>query len=142
MLLTLSEASEHSGISRSGLLKAIKRGKLSAVRDDVSGQWRIESSELFRVYAPKSAPVPAPETPAEAVPSAVLEERVRSLEKLVQVLENERDDLRRRLDAEAEERRRLTRLLTHQPEGSETAAPAVPAEGLPGFMGRLFGWRR
>jgi hypothetical protein len=140
MMLTLAETSERSGISRSGLLKAIKRGTLSAVRDEVRGQWRIDSSELFRVYAPKSAPVPVPEIPAGSASAAVLEERVRSLEKLVQVLEDERNDLRRRLDTEAEERRRLTHLLTHQPEPEK--AVETPAGKGQGFMDRLLGWRR
>jgi hypothetical protein len=45
------------------------------------------------------------QSPRRSVAAAVLEERVRSLEKLVQVLEGERDDLRRRLNTEAEERR-------------------------------------
>jgi excisionase family DNA binding protein len=142
MMLTLAEASERSGISRSGLLKAIKRGRLSAVRDDVSGQWRIDSSELFRVYAPKSEPVSVLEISAGSGSAAALEERMRSLEKLVQVLEDERNDLRRRLDAEAEERRRLTRLLTYQLEPEKPTPISTFTEGLPGLMGKLFGWRR
>jgi hypothetical protein len=34
------------------------------------------------------------------------------------------DDLRRRLDDEAQERRRLTMLLTHQPEPPKAEQPA------------------
>jgi hemolysin activation/secretion protein len=37
------------------------------------------------------------------------------LKQLLKQVESERDDLRRRLDDEAQERRKLTMLLTHQP---------------------------
>lgn len=109
MMLTLSQAAEAVGISRSGLLKAIKRGHVSAVRDDVRGQWIIDSAELFRAYPRQSAPETEP-SPTEAV----LAERVQVLERLVASLEDDRRDLRRRLDDESAERRRLTALLTHQ----------------------------
>lgn len=118
-MLNLSQAAEIAGVSRSALLKAIQRGRLSAVRDNVLGQWQVDVAELSRVYALKSAPGSADETPMEsAESSAVLAERVRALERVVDVLEGERDDLRRRLDMEAEERRRLTHLLTYQPDKS------------------------
>lgn len=114
MMLTLSQAAEAVGISRSGLLKAIKRGHVSAVRDDVRGQWMIDSAELFRAYPRQSAPEAEP-SPTEAV----LAERVQALERLVASLEDDRRDLRRRLDDESAERRRLTALLTHQAETKE-----------------------
>jgi excisionase family DNA binding protein len=135
MLLPLAEAAELANVSRSALLKAIKRGKLSAARDDVSGQWRVDAAELSRVYAVKSAPDLGKETPTEG--AALLNERVRALEHLVDVLEDERNDLRRRLDAEADERRRLTRLLTHQREVKQESEDS-PRTSL---MDKLFGRR-
>ncbi len=117
MLLPLSEASKLVGVSRGALFKAIQRGKLSAVRDDLSGQWRVDVAELSRVYKVLSQDVPPPDSPVDS--PAVLAERVRSLEKMVASLEDQRDDLRRRLDQEAAERReaqnKLTALLEHQP---------------------------
>jgi hypothetical protein len=138
MLLPLAEAAELSQVSRSALLKAIKRGKLSAARDDVSGHWRVDAAELTRVYAGRSAPDQVKETSGDS--AAILAEQVRALERLVGVLEGERDDLRRRLDADAEERRRLTRLLTHQRQASEDSPsqyqPDAPRGGL---LEKLFG---
>ncbi len=113
-MLTLSEAAKLANISASAILKSIKRGRLSAVRDDFRGQWRIDVSELSRVYPLKSAPTPVTDKPIES--GEILAERVRALERLVGTLESERNDLRRRLDIEAEERRRLTLMLTHQTE--------------------------
>lgn len=65
MSLTLAEASAQVGVNRSTLLRSIKSGRLSGTRDDF-GTWRIEPSELFRVYAPAEIPAPA-----EAKPKAV-----------------------------------------------------------------------
>ena len=51
------------------------------------------------------------------------------IEGLEALLDREREtvtDLRRRLDDEATERRRLTALLTHQPEPKQEAAPVPP----------------
>jgi len=115
-MITLSEAAKLAGVSSSALFKAIKRGRLSAVRDDAYGQYRVDVSELSRVYPLKSAQSQTPEIQRES--PEVLSERVRALERMVSTLEDERDDLRRRLDGEAEERRRLTHLLTHEPEKS------------------------
>jgi chromosome segregation ATPase len=44
----------------------------------------------------------------------VLQAEVDGLREQLALLKDERDDLRRRLDSEAEERRRLTALLTDQ----------------------------
>ena len=115
-MLTIAEAAKLAKVSRSTLLKAIKAGKLSAVRGIVRGQFRVDAAELHRVYPQSSAEEHAPETPQEG--SEVLVERVRALERMVSTLADERDDLRRRLDSETDERRRLTYLLTHQPEKS------------------------
>lgn len=112
MKLTLSQASDLTGITRNGLLKAIKRGKVSASRDDVRGLWLIDAAELSRVYPVKSDTKPEEN---ETSP-AVLSERIQQLEKMVSTLQNERDDLRRRLDQESAERRQLMAVLTHQVE--------------------------
>jgi hypothetical protein len=45
------------------------------------------------------------------------------LKQLLKQVEGERDDLRRRLDDEALERRQLTMLLTHQPEKEQSKGP-------------------
>jgi hypothetical protein len=49
MSLTLAQAARQVGLHRSNLLRAIKSGRISGVRDD-SGAWHVDESELVRVY--------------------------------------------------------------------------------------------
>jgi hypothetical protein len=49
MALTAREAGERVGKTRQAIIKAIRKGTLSAEKD-ASGEWRIEPAELFRVY--------------------------------------------------------------------------------------------
>jgi hypothetical protein len=50
-VLTAREAGERVGKTRQAIIKAIRKGTLSATKDE-SGEWRIDPAELFRVYAP------------------------------------------------------------------------------------------
>ncbi len=52
-MLTAREAGERVGKSRQAIIKAIRKGTLSAAKDE-SGEWRIDPAELFRVYPPVS----------------------------------------------------------------------------------------
>ena len=52
-MLTAREAGERVGRSRQAIIKAIRKGTLSAAKDE-SGEWRIDPAELFRVYPPVS----------------------------------------------------------------------------------------
>lgn len=136
MLLPLSECARLTGISRSGLLKAIRRGTLSASRDESNGQWVVDSSELSRVYRIIEA---GEQVRAQTdTTSAVLESEVKFLRETVNILENERNDLRRRLDAESEERRKLTALITGpRPDGHST--DNRPRTLIPYVVGTLAG---
>ena len=49
MGLTLGEASRQSGKSKQAILECIKKGRMSAARDDFK-RWDIDPAELFRVY--------------------------------------------------------------------------------------------
>ena len=49
MPLTLAQAAAETGLHRSSILRAIKRGAVSGSRD-AGGQWSIEPAELFRVF--------------------------------------------------------------------------------------------
>jgi hypothetical protein len=128
MNLSLADAAKLAGVSKSALFKAMKRGVFSGVRDEVTGEWRVNVSELQRVYALKSpAPLTADKPETTHIPSvndsAVLSARLLTLEQTLDQVKNERDDLRRRLDAESEERRRLTLALTDQRPSAELSAP-------------------
>jgi excisionase family DNA binding protein len=49
----LREAAQQAGTSKSTILRAIRAGRLSAVRTD-DGGYDIQAAELFRVYPPKA----------------------------------------------------------------------------------------
>ena len=140
MLLPLSECSRLTGVSRSGLLKAITRGRVTASRDLKNGQWVIDSAELSRVYTIKSDPSKELETASTPDnKSELLESEVRHLHDTVSRLENERDDLRRRLDLESEERRKLTALLTGpKPTEPEPTSPRTVPFVVATAVGLMF----
>jgi len=93
-------------------LRAIRAGRVSAVRDHRGG-WMIEPAELHRVY-----PI-VPEGNAGAVvrdaPCAQCEGLGARLDDAHATIA----DLRRRLDAADEERRRLTAVLADRREGKQ-----------------------
>lgn len=103
-MYTLKEAAEAVGMTKPAIFKAIKRGTISAAKDE-RGQWLIDPSELHRVYKPvnqednRAMSSLREETGADA----------RSLRGEVERLQGERErereqlqetiaDLRRRLD--------------------------------------------
>jgi hypothetical protein len=137
MTLSAKEAAEQVGMTKQGIIKAIRQGKISAEKD-LNGEWRIEPVELFRVYTPvhsnghQPAETSFQENTAEDTGSLQVE--LRLLRERLADKDDVIEDLRRRLDAEAEERRKLTLMLT---ELRNAPAPAV--EKPKGFWQRLFG---
>ena len=111
MPYTVAQAAKAAGRSKSTLLRAIQAGKLSATRDPITEGWLIEPVELHRIYRVAPAdPVRADANGAARI--AELEARFEAEQAKNVILLDQVDDLRRRLDAEAEERRRLTMVLT------------------------------
>ena len=108
MAYTLTEASRAVRKDKTTLLRAIRAGRVSAVRDHRGG-WLIEPAELHRVY-PLVADGNADAVVRDATHEA-LEAEVRGLRARLDDAHATIADLRRRLDAEAEERRRLTAVL-------------------------------
>lgn len=51
MVYTLGEAAKATGKSKATISKAIKSGRISAVKDE-TGTFRIDPAELHRVYTP------------------------------------------------------------------------------------------
>jgi hypothetical protein len=147
---TLSQAAKAVGKDRTTILRAIKSGKLSAGRDELTGAWLIEPAELHRLYPPDTAhtlhatgntmarqePEPGEFRELRARLEAA-EARLVDKDTVIVEQRSALDDLRRRLDTEAEERRRaqeqlaglqtqMAALLTDQ-----RPAPAVPASPPP-----------
>jgi hypothetical protein len=113
MKLTLGQAAKQARKSKGTISKALKDGKLSGERQP-DGSWSIDPAELQRwqeATRPRSQlgiEITTPDEPAETPDIELAKLRVE-----VELLRDERDDLRRRLDAESEDRRRLSeRLLT------------------------------
>ena len=121
MELSASEAAREVGKSIQTITRAIQSGRLSA-SGPKGGPYKIEPYELFRVYPRRSSePSAIPSMVGDASaekPSATgnLEVEVKMLREMLAREQDTIADLRARLDTEAEERRRLTALLTYQPE--------------------------
>jgi hypothetical protein len=106
--ISAREAAELTGMSKAGILKAIKTGKVSATKDS-NGEWRIEPVELFRVYAPVHT---NGHSEVASSPQQSTQPATDGLQREVDLLREMVGDLRSRLDAEVEERKKLTMLLT------------------------------
>jgi hypothetical protein len=116
MPYSLGQAAKATGKSKPTIQRAIKTGRLSAVRKD-DGSYQIEPAELHRVFSPLPIDGDDTVTLKQSVPHSVtslLQAELAWVRGELEQVKSERDDLRRRLDAEAEERRRLTALLTDQ----------------------------
>lgn len=132
MAYTLGEAAKASGFSKPTLSRAIKSGKLSARRLE-DGSYQIDPAELARWndsngHRNRSAARLATQVPPEREPERAAERaELETLRALVSRMTDEVDDLRTRLDAEAEERRRLVSMLI----GDQRPAPrSAPWKGL------------
>ena len=116
MTYTLGTAAKATGKSKPTIQRAIKSGRISAKKND-KGNYVIDPAELHRVYPPVSRNGNDNGTLKQNVTpnnNTVLQ---REIELLREQLGREREtisDLRRRLDAESEERRRLTMMITDQ----------------------------
>jgi excisionase family DNA binding protein len=133
MPYSLKQAAEATGKSKPTILRAIQSGKISATRDQLTQAWIIEPSELHRIYQPVSdddAQQGKPANDATPFETVMLRREISIRDEKLNALQQERDrerqetretidDLRRRLDAEAEERRKLTAMLTDQREKPE-----------------------
>lgn len=125
--LTLNQAAKAAKKSKAALLDAIKKGRLSARQDEETKVWQIELSELLRVYPHQSSTSNENQFYHQTENQSTREETT-LLRQQITLLGQERDrersqlqttidDLRKRLDTESEERRKLTAMITHQNQG-------------------------
>lgn len=143
MPYSLKQAAEATGKTKPTILRAIQTSKISAARHPVTGAWQIEPAELHRIYPALAASV-AQQNNSERLAQdetgseiALLRRELQLKDEHLGALREERqreraqfegtiDDLRRRLDAEGEERRRLTAILTDQRAKSEVIVTSPP----------------
>lgn len=116
-MYTLKEAADAVGLSKPAIFKAIKTGKISAIKD-AHGHWYIQPAELHRVYEPINL-VNGSDNQSltkESTETQILKQELDTLrEQLLETI----NDLRRRLDKAEDERRsaqeKLSLLLEHKP---------------------------
>jgi excisionase family DNA binding protein len=124
MSYTLGTAAKATGLSKSTILRAIKSSKISATKDEASGDWKIDPAELHRVYQPVADRVTARNGSDTGLR---LEELRQGWDRERGLLEQTIDDLRNRLNAADEERRTTLRQLTALLADQRPAATSEPA---------------
>ncbi|MCP4228668.1 MAG: hypothetical protein GY771_00780, partial [bacterium] len=145
----LGQAAKETGKAKATISKAIKSGKLSAIKNDRGG-YDIDPAELFRVYPANSNKTvdEPPKSERQETPSELVELRakVNSLQEQSKQAQETVEDLRRRLDESERERRQkdgaLTALLTDQRDRSsevDRLKVELEAEKGRGWWSRLLG---
>lgn len=151
--LSLKQAAEFAGTTKPTILKHMAKGRVSGEKDE-HGQWWFDLAELVRAYGEPGSRNGSgntslnnrnpseftgetlPETAALVADLAATKARLELVEQERERERRDKDgtiaDLRARLDHEADERRRLTTLLTDQ-------RPKMPEASPRGFLARLFG---
>jgi excisionase family DNA binding protein len=120
MHVTLGEASRQSGLSKSTISRAIRDGKLSAIRSADTGSYRIEQSELGRYLdavavtraTAETGALTQTATPSEAAATAALEAEIAGLREVGTLLRAELDDTRAQRDAWQQQAEATQRMLT------------------------------
>lgn len=139
-MLTLGEAAKQAGCSKSTLSRALKKGELSGTRK-ADESFDIDPAELQRWNGERSKRGNGNRT--GTIENQGLARSLSSSETLIELgqlraenelLRNERDDLRRRLDAESDERRKMSERLLSAPE-----KPMETPRLQPGWFDRLLG---
>ena len=128
----LVQAGAAVGKSKSAILKAIRRGTLSATRDETTGGWRIDPAELTRAFPQVSQDTSG--NHAETTETGEMRElRARLIDKDSVIA-----DLRHRLDqADANHRQALDRLAAAQ----ERIAALLTDQRQPARRSWLPWWR-
>jgi hypothetical protein len=142
MPYTVAEAAKAIGKSKAAVFRAIRKGTVTATRDESSGMFLIDSAELHRAFSP--APTVSPDTTLDTAGDvsrfAELHGRLADAHETI-------DDLRRRLDqADADRRQALDRLAAAQERIAalltDQRAPAAPQPEPETARRRRWWWRQ
>src|SRR5262245_8480386 len=125
-MITLAQAAAMTGMARSSILRAIKRGALSGTRNE-DGTWLVDPAELARAF-----PVNAQATlqgahpdPVAAVKLEAAQQRIADLERALADMRGERDDWKTQA-----QRLALPNAQAARQDGQADAQPeATPAAG-------------
>lgn len=127
MIFTLRTAAQHTGTSKSTILRAIKSGRLSAARLE-DGSYEIDAAELERVYPAQRMKQRAMDTVEHHAPSdlggrtsdapgatpAALEAEIAGLREILRRADAAADELRRDRDTWRSMAENQQRLLADQ----------------------------
>jgi len=152
MSLSPAEAAKHVGLTKQSVIKAIRAGRLSAVKE-ANGGWSIEPVELFRVWPPvnQDRGRVTPQVDAGLPPEN--NEVVAALKGQIELLRSQLDDVRvdrnhwRQIAERSlltDQRPALEQVQQDSPQSAEiapVAEPTSPAQPQSdgGFWSRLFG---
>jgi hypothetical protein len=97
--ISLAEAGKLTGLHKVSILRAIRKGKISADKDE-HGEWRLQPAELFRVYPPlpEQRNGNGEEQQYAAPLTAALEAEISALKQVNQILREQVDDMRGQRD--------------------------------------------
>ncbi len=165
MYLNAKEAADQVGMTKQGIIKAIKNGKLSGKKSE-GGEWEIDPAELFRVYKPVNQNSQLVDDGSQVGVNQThevdfgLQHKISDLQS---ELEHQRELIRRadqradewadrakelaaQLEKEGADRRQLTALLTYHKESdaqreadAQKALAAEREKATAGFWKKLFG---
>ena len=113
---TLRQAVIESKKAKTTILDAIKKGKLSADKDE-HGRYKIDPSELFRVYPPTSHSADEKTTfdhNSTINDQAIFELKIENLQEQLKRERELNNDLKNRFDALEKRLDSLMMLITHQ----------------------------
>ena len=146
MFYTLGQAAKATGRSKPTIQRAVKNGSISASKAD-DGSYEIDPAELHRVFPRANDTGHTEQHLKQTVPpsdSNALQREIELLRERITDKDAVIDDLRCRLDAEGEERRKLTAILTDQRAKPIITPPPETAAALPApakRRWRMFGGR-
>jgi hypothetical protein len=113
MPYTLSKAAKATATNKTTIMRAIKSGKITGMKDD-HGNWQIEPAELHRVYPPAklrtNADVDAAHRYAPAMTQA-LDAQIAALRDTAELLRAQLADIRQDRDHWREQAQAITRQL-------------------------------
>ena len=88
--MTLTEAAQWAGVSRPTMFKAIKKGRISAEKNQ-SGEYRINPAELERAFPPAGLAIAKPVATETTGTSAELDAKYREIALLKDALADARE---------------------------------------------------
>lgn len=138
MGLSAKQAADAVGMTKQGIIKSIRNGRLSAAKDN-KGQWQIDPAELFRVYdAPKTVdPIPKSVSLRGHTPENTpkLEQEIVELRLKLEASERRNGDLENQLRKSEQRENKLMEVVQ-----SQTRLLEGTTEQTPPKRKGLFSW--